>query len=214
MHLVLIDVDGTLITMHSSERRFFAWLLHRGLFGPRQAFGYIAFLIRYGPRLGSRVWKKNKGYLAGLQWETVQQAAATFVEDDVLPTIRESLRMRMLKHAEAGDRMCLLTGTPDFIARPLAEAVGVPDVIATRCAVENGRFAVRPPLQHPYAEDKLRLAKQWAMSHGYEIGKAVAYGNAASDIPLLKAVGTPVAVAPDQRLRRTALDAGWEIVDE
>ena len=211
---VLIDVDGTLIRMRSSERSFFPVLVRSGLFGSRQAWGYIAFLFRYGATFRGSVWKKNKGYLTGLPVERVRVAARDFVATCVVQTIRPSMQARIARHLEAGDEVCLLTGTPDFIAEPLASAVAVAHVIATICATEAGRFVTAPPVQHPYAEEKRRLAYEWARRNGFDLRDATAYGNSVADRYLLEVVGTPVAVAPDRRLREIAGRADWKIVDD
>jgi len=39
------------------------------------------------------------------------------------------------------------------------------------------------------------------------------YTDSFSDVPVLEAVGQPVAVNPDPRLRRRANKRGWRIVD-
>ena len=38
------------------------------------------------------------------------------------------------------------------------------------------------------------------------------YSDSASDLPLLEAVQKPVAVRPDERLRRAALERGWKVL--
>ena len=42
----------------------------------------------------------------------------------------------------------------------------------------------------------------------------IAYGDTLLDIPLLEHAEHPVAVYPDDKLRKIALERGWEIIGE
>lgn len=44
-----------------------------------------------------------------------------------------------------------------------------------------------------------------------DLAHSYAYSDSATDIPMLEAVGHPVAVNPDRALRKHAVDMGWEI---
>jgi hypothetical protein len=48
--------------------------------------------------------------------------------------------------------------------------------------------------------------------NGYELHQCYAYSDSASDLPMLEAVGHPVAVNPDAKLERHARRHGWPIV--
>ena len=48
--------------------------------------------------------------------------------------------------------------------------------------------------------------------NGYELDQCYAYSDSASDLPMLEAVGHPVAVNPDAKLERHARRNGWPIV--
>ncbi|ROR34654.1 HAD family hydrolase [Inmirania thermothiophila] len=212
MRLVLVDVDGTLLEGTSSERRFFRHLLRRGLLGPAQLGAFLAFAVRHRRRYGADVWKKDKAYLAGLRLEPVAAEAERFVARRLLPAVRPVMRRRIEGHRAAGDVLALLTGTPAFLARPLAEALAIPHVIATRCDLRAGRFTAAPPPVHPYGAEKERLARALAAELRLPLEEAVAYADSASDRPLLAAVGEAVAVHPDTGLRSEARGLGWEIL--
>ena len=48
---------------------------------------------------------------------------------------------------------------------------------------------------------------------GVDLSRCTFYTDSMSDLPVLEAVGRPVAVHPDPRLRREASRRGWEIAD-
>ena len=67
--------------------------------------------------------------------------------------------------------------------------------------------------QKTFAEDKLKIAQKLCEQHGADIKQAFAYGNSYNDRMILDAVGHPVAVTPDRRLRKLAWRKGWKIID-
>lgn len=212
MTVALVDVDGTLVDGPSCERRFIVELFRENLFGPRQWVAAAWFPVCWVPHFGRHVFKKNKAYLAGLRVERVDKVAEAFVRDAILPKLRPSMVARIATHRARGDGIALLTGTPDFLARPIAASMGIAHWSATRCAVTDGRFTDEPPPEHPFSGDKAAFADALCRRLGARLEEAVAYADSAHDLPLLRAVGRAVAVAPDARLRAAAEREGWEIL--
>ncbi len=210
---VLVDVDGTLLEGVSSEVLFAAYLLRRGRIGPRQMASAALFVPRWGLRYGRHIFKKNKAYLTGLGCDDVVALAESFVREELEQRLRPVLLERLDSHRAAGDRIALLTGTPDFIATALARRIGTEAWSATRCAKRNGAFTADPPEAHPFHGEKVERSRELCEKLGCELADCVAYGNSVYDLPLLRRVARPVAVAPDRLLRRTARRQGWEIID-
>jgi HAD superfamily phosphoserine phosphatase-like hydrolase len=211
--VALVDVDGTLVDGPSCERRFVAHLFHSGLGGPWQCVAAAWFLLRWAPRYGRNVLKKNKAYLTDLETARVDAAAEVFVRTEIIPKLRPPMVARIAMHRARGDDIALLTGAPDFLARPLAAALGVAHWSATICTAIDGRFTSAPPAIHPFGPDKTRLADGLCRRAGGRLDKATAYADSAHDLTLLRAVERAVAVTPDAPLRAAALQAGWEILD-
>lgn len=214
MRLILFDVDGTLIAGESSERRFMRYLIRCGRMGPRQATAQLYFLARYGSTYGRHVFKKNKGYLTGLLETQVAGYAETFVRTRLLHGLFPASQERLRAHQAAGDTVVLLTGTPEFIAMPLARSLGVEHVYATHCQTRNGRFRLAPPARHPFAAEKVVMAQRIARRFDVPLRQVVAYADAIDDLPLLASVGEAVAVLPDSALRQAASARGWEVLDD
>ncbi|MCC6302911.1 MAG: HAD-IB family phosphatase [Gammaproteobacteria bacterium] len=211
MRLILVDLDGTLLDPPSSERRFIRHLAGQRVLGARQWLAAGGFFLRWTPRFGRAVGRKNKAYLSGLAASEVARAAQAFVAAELLPRLRPVMLERLRRHAAAGDALVLLTGAPGFIAAPVARHIG-----ARWCAAEpvlrEGRYTARPPRRHPLGAEKLALAGALARAARVDLRQCVAYADSGDDIPLLRAVGRAVAVAPDRRLAREAIRRGWEVL--
>jgi len=206
MGCVFVDVDGTLIAA-SSERRFFAHLVAARMVGPAQLGAWLGYMARKFPDT-----RRNKAYLAGLARADVAAAAERFVARSLEAKLRAPLLDRIAWHKRGGETIVLLTGTLQEIAQPLARRVGADAVVATIPACTAEVYLPSAPLVHPFAAAKLRLAADFARAAGVELAACAAYGDSKFDIPLLRAVGRPVAVEPDAKLARLARLAGWEIM--
>jgi HAD superfamily hydrolase (TIGR01490 family) len=211
MTLALFDIDGTLIS-GSTERRFWRYLFARRRQGLRQILAGAWFLVRFLPRYGVHVAKKNKAYLVGLDAAEVAALAADFVAREAVPLLYEPAFQRLQQHLRAGDTVVLLSGTLEPIAHALAQHLGVQHVRATVCAERNGRYLAQPPVVHPFGAQKVGLAAGLAAALGTDLRLATAYADSAHDLKLLEAVGSPVAVRPDRKLLRAARANAWDVI--
>jgi HAD superfamily hydrolase (TIGR01490 family) len=211
--LAVFDIDGTLVRF-STERAFGRFLVRRGVIGPRQAWSFLALGLRSLPAVGGQVLKKNKGYLAGLPVDEVGRLAEVFVDADVADHVLAPVLARLKEHRQRGDQVVLLSGTLDAIASAIADTVGAHRAIGTRCAIQDGRFRNELPVLHPFGAEKREQTKKLAAELGLTARDVVAYANAWDDLELLQFAEMPVAVRPDRKLRRVAMESGWEIIDD
>jgi putative phosphoserine phosphatase/1-acylglycerol-3-phosphate O-acyltransferase len=117
------------------------------------------------------------------------------------------------EHRSAGRRLVLATTTPYDLIRPLADVLGFDDVVATRYATApDGTYDGTFDGEFVWGPGKLRAISAWAAAQGIELAESWAYSDSFYDLPMLGAVGHPVAVNPDPRLLGTALLRRWPIV--
>lgn len=214
MALVLIDLDGTLISGPTCEGTLLVRLVRERLLGARQVVSGVTFFFRWAPSYGPGVWKRNKGYLNGLSVGVVEHEARRLVEDSLARRIRPFMRRRLAWHRARNHTLVLLSGAPDFLARPMAERLGIPHCVATVCAQAAGRFTAEPPEVHPVGPEKLRIAQELCHRFGCSLDDCTAYADSFSDAALLERVGKPVPVNPDRSLSRMARRAGWAIATD
>jgi HAD superfamily hydrolase (TIGR01490 family) len=127
------------------------------------------------------------------------------------PRIREGARKAVESHRERGHRTIILTGGLESRVEPLAEQLGIDDVLAVRLATENGRITGNVQGSYLVDEEKERAARDYAAEHHIDLEKSFAYGDSMSDLPLLESVGYPVVVNPGGKLARIAKERNWEI---
>lgn len=212
MGLAVFDIDGTLVAGPSTEKRFFLHLLRSGAIGPRQLLAFLAFTLRRLPAHGRHVFKKNKAYLTGLPEQDLRARAAAWVQPALAQAWFEPCIARLRAHRESGDVIALVSGTPQFVADAIGAALGVTEVVGTRCATRDGRFTGQLPVSHPFAGDKVAVVRELAVRYRVNSRDITAYGDSIYDLPLFEAAGTAVAVRPDEQLLVVAEAQRWEVL--
>lgn len=164
----------------------------------------IWFILRWFPRFGRHVFKKNKAYLNRLPVSLVADEAREFVA-----SVPEDLWIRpalaeLEMHKQRGDAVVLLSGTLQPIVECLSARLGANGSLGTECVIERGRFTASPPSRHPFHDEKADLLTSVCETYRIAAGEVYAYADSGFDIPLLSKVGYPVAVCPDGKLQAWA----------
>jgi HAD superfamily hydrolase (TIGR01490 family) len=211
--IAFFDVDHTL-TRRSSGSRYVLLAMRRGLLPRRLLFAIAWYSLTY--RLGiMRIRAGGDGlpYLRGLRRQTLESVAREsferWLKSDIFPGAVALVRRL---HAE-GRRVMLATSSIDFIVAPLAEHLGVDRVLATTLEFQDGVCTGRLVGQPMFRGDKKDAVLAWLRENDMDPRSCSFYSDSAYDLPLLEAVGHPVAVNPDRRLRRIARDRGWELIE-
>jgi HAD superfamily phosphoserine phosphatase-like hydrolase len=214
MRLAVVDIDGTLVAGTGTEKRFWLYLLKTGNQGPRQVLAFAAFLLMWGWRYRRHVFKKNKAYLTGLSSRKVRALAQAWADENLDRILFEPCVQRVREYLSEGDRVVLLSGTPDFVAGAIGRRLGIGRVIGSRCAEKRGRFRLRPPELHPFGTSKVAQLDALCREYAIPPDRVIALANSVHDIPLLERAGTAVAVRPDRALAAVAALRGWEILGQ
>ena len=115
---------------------------------------------------------------------------------------------RVREHRRLGHRTILITGALDFAVeglRPLFDEIVAAEMSVRPDGTLSGEMLQVPPT----GETRAQLLHDYCRAEGLRIDEAVAYADSTSDLPLLEAVGFPVAVNPETRLAAIARKRGW-----
>ncbi len=131
----------------------------------------------------------------------------------VRPRIHPEARRTVQRYQEAGIPTVLLTATNEALAAPVAEEFGFDAILATRLELQDGRYTGKIIPPYCFASEKVGVAERYCHSYGLSLRQAGYYGDSVNDIPLLEAVGFPIAVNPQGRLKAFAAERGWATVE-
>jgi putative phosphoserine phosphatase/1-acylglycerol-3-phosphate O-acyltransferase len=146
-------------------------------------------------------------------WTRAQaQEAGHLAAETLVAAVQPFAGPLIAEHKAAGRRVGLATTTPFDLVKPLADALGLDAVIATRYGESDGRYDGTIDGEFVWGKGKLRAVQQWATEHDVSLDDSYAYSDSWYDAPLLSAVGHPHAVNPDPRLMVRALLQRWPVL--
>jgi HAD superfamily hydrolase (TIGR01490 family) len=150
----------------------------------------------------------TKGWDQAQTREIVREA----LEETVEPIIYAEALDLIEAHRAKGHRVYLVSASPEEIVEPLAEHLGVDGSIATRAVVDDqGRYSGEVAF-YAYGPFKAEAMRSLAAEEGLDLDESWAYSDSYTDLPMLEAVGHPVAVNPDRVLAKVVRERGWEVM--
>ena len=209
------DLDRTLLAGASGEV-FTEAMREAGIGGgpyPGEAIVYRLFGM-VGETLPSMALARQAVALVRGHRREAVQAAAVHVAPRLAAMVQPGAAAVFARHRAAGQRLVLATTTPYDLVRPLADLLGLDDVVATRHRVDaDGVYDGSLDGPFVWSAGKLEAVRNWAETHGVDLAESHAYSDSFYDAPLLSAVGHPHVVNPDPRLTVVAALRRWPTVD-
>src|SRR5918911_666544 len=130
----------------------------------------------------------------------------------ILPLVYREVLDEAYAHQDAGRRAYIVTAASQELADVLAHVLVLDGGIGMRSEVHDGVYTGRPAGPFTYREGKAVAIRELAEREGIDLAESYAYSDSESDLPMMRAVGHPVAVNPDAQLARVAREEGWEIL--
>jgi HAD superfamily hydrolase (TIGR01490 family) len=130
----------------------------------------------------------------------------------ILPRVYPQMLDVAYRHQDAGRPAYIVTAASQEIAELLAHVLVFDGGIGARSEVRDGVYTGRPEGPFTYREGKAQAIAEVAAREDIDLSESYAYSDSESDLPMLHAVGHPVAVNPDAALARVAREQGWEIM--
>jgi HAD superfamily hydrolase (TIGR01490 family) len=130
----------------------------------------------------------------------------------VLPRVYPQMLRVAYEHQDAGRGVFICTAASQGMAEMLAGVLGFDGAIGARYEAVDGVYTGRPGGPFTYRDGKAQAIRELAVAEGIELADSWAYSDSESDLPMLRAVGHPVAVNPDATLAQVAREEGWEVM--
>lgn len=213
MPAALFDMDRTLVRKETASL-YVKYMRKRGGATWRDAAQVSWWVVQYtlGVIDAPMVARKAALGIAGTPEAIMQARCDDWFFRDVEPLVSPVGKRIVNEHRARGDLLAIVTGAIPYVARTLARRLGIPHVVASPLEVDgDGRFTGRFVEPLCYGVGKLARARKLALEQGFTLEDATFYSDSLTDLPLLEAVATPVAVNPDPRLSRIARKRGWRV---
>jgi HAD superfamily hydrolase (TIGR01490 family) len=206
-------VDGTLLA--SNVVSHYAWLKLRDLPAALRPLWVVTLVARVPyywaldkisrAHFNRAFYKNYRGWKPARARRLGAESFSGYVLKRLFPEAVETLR----EHKRAGHRVVLLSGALDFILEPFEDLAD--DVLTARLEEENGVYTGELSGTPVAGEARARMLASFARRRNVDLSRSYAYADSISDLPMLEAVGNPVVINPDARLRAAAKERGWQV---
>jgi HAD superfamily hydrolase (TIGR01490 family) len=211
-HLAAFDLENTLIASNVVES--YSWLATRRI-PADDKLRYVLKTLKEAPSLLA-LDRRDRGDFLRFFYRRYEHAPLAQLEEDAPELVSQlvltksfpaGLR-RVREHKALGHRTLLITGALSFVVEPLRPLFD--EIIAAEMQVNadgtlTGQLANVPPT----GEARAQILADYCDAEGLRLDESVAYADSTSDLPMLEAVGFPVAVNPETRLAALARKRGW-----
>jgi HAD superfamily hydrolase (TIGR01490 family) len=211
-HVAAFDLENTLIA--SNVVASYGWIASRRL-PADDRLRLTMQTLREAPGLLA-LDRKDRGDFLRHFYRRYEGAAVDQIDTDALEHFSRLILTksfpagirRVREHKALGHRTILITGALDFVVKPFAPLFD--EIVSARLAVRpDGTYAGELTDVPPTGETRAQILADYCEAEGLRLDESVAYADSTSDLPLLEAVGFPVAVNPETRLAALARKRGW-----
>ncbi len=210
------DLDRTLMAgssgMHFARAAYRTGMVNRALLA-RWALEHVRFRLRGSTdERTAQVLSQVKELLTGVPERDIERMAPDLLAG-VLPRIYPPMLQEVREHQDEGRATFIVSAAGNGLVEILARVLAMDGGIGTRYEV-NGDGMLTGRIVEPfvYGEGKVTAMREFAATHEIDLGASWAYSDSVSDLPMLRAVGRPVAVNPDTELARIAAAEGWQVM--
>lgn len=207
-----VRVEETLLGAHEVAASFYMALNAPGL---ARRIGRLGALMGSLPAMAvlgleDRRALRRLAYLhfRGLGEDRVAILARELYERHLTTRVRDHGRRLVARAQSEGHTVVLITSGLEDALRPLAERLGADELVGYRLEYRDG--VATGKVDDPRGPD---WVTRFAGERNFNLRASYAYGVDLDDVPLLSSVGFPCAVNPGRRLRRTAEDARWPVLE-
>lgn len=210
------DLDRTIIA--GSSVFVFGWVAYRnGLVSNSELMKDTTNAINFkfsgaGDERTEAVKNRVLDAIAGVPVDTLTALAEEIIPR-LLDDVRREARGLIDLHAHAGRDTYIVSASPVEIVGKFADAMEMTGGLGTVAESQHGVYTGELAEPFCYGEGKATAMRKVASEKGYDLMRSYAYTDSIGDLPMLEAVGHPVAVNPDRALEAIAYHRGWPIVE-
>ena len=177
------------------------------------ALGHLRFRLQGATEEASaQVLAEVKEVLRGVPEREVARMTPEAMAG-ILPRVYPQMLAEVHSHQDAGRPTFIVSAAGNELVGLLASVLDIEGGIGTSYAVgDDKRFTGELDGPFMYADGKVAAMRRFADDHDFDLASSWAYSDSASDLPMLRAVGHPVAVNPDAELARVAAAEGWPVM--
>jgi HAD superfamily hydrolase (TIGR01490 family) len=160
-----------------------------------------------------KIIDKMVSWTKGIPENSMIKMCYEVLNEVLFPSVYKEARNEIEFHKANNARVVILSSALNTVCREMAKRLGIDDIICSELEVKDGYLTGRPVGHICYGEEKTKRLLAYCERNNSLPSDAWFYSDSISDLPGLNAVGNPVCVNPDKKLKKAALKRGWKILN-
>ena len=211
MKFIIFDLDDTLLS-GDCEREWITFLTSKGLMNDSSA-ELDRFDLDY--RKGILNFEEYSTFvqkpIMGLTREELDNLIEEFIQKNI-HDLTDNLTKDLLNEASFADKVLIASGSHDFLVKGFADFFKIDSSIGTPVELKNNIFTGQLSGEPTFSDGKVRAVEKWCNSNDIEVKDSIFYSDSINDLPMFEVCGVPVAVNPDEKLKKIAKERAFKVI--
>ena len=211
MKFIIFDLDDTLLS-GDCEREWITFLTSKGLMNDSSA-KLDQFDLDY--RKGILDFEEYSTFIQkpimGLTREELENLVEEFIQKNI-HHLTDNLTRDLLNEASSADKVLIASGSHDFLVKGFADFFKIDSSIGTPVELKNNIFTGQLSGEPTFSDGKVRAVEKWCNSNDIEVKDSIFYSDSINDLPMFEVCGVPVAVNPDEKLKKIAKERAFKVI--
>ena len=211
MKFIIFDLDDTLLS-GDCEREWITFLTSKGLMNDSSA-ELDRFDLDY--RKGILNFEEYSTFvqkpIMGLTREELDNLIEEFIQKNI-HDLTDNLTKDLLNEASFADKVLIASGSHDFLVKGFADFFKIDSSIGTPVELKNNIFSGQLSGEPTFGDGKVRAVEKWCNSNDVEIKDSIFYSDSINDLPMFEVCGVPIAVNPDEKLKKIAKERAFKVI--
>jgi len=212
MKFIIFDLDDTLLS-GDCEREWITFLTSKGLMNDSSA-ELDRFDLDY--RKGILDFEEYSTFvqkpIMGLTREELDNLIEEFIQKNI-NDLTDNLTKDLLNEASSADKVLIASGSHDFLVKGFADFFKIDSSIGTPVELKNNIFSGQLSGEPTFGDGKVRAVEKWCNSNDVEIKDSIFYSDSINDLPMFEVCGVPIAVNPDEKLKKIAKERAFRVIN-
>ena len=211
MKFIIFDLDDALLS-GDCERGWITFLTSKGLMNDSTA-ELDRFDLDY--RKGILNFEEYSTFvqkpIMGLTREELDNLVEEFIQKNI-HHLTDNLTRDLLNEASSADKVLIASGSHDFLVKGFADFFKIDSSIGTPVELKNNIFTGQLSGEPTFSDGKVRAVEKWCNSNDIDVKDSIFYSDSINDLPMFEVCGVPVAVNPDEKLKKIAKERAFKVI--
>jgi len=212
-YIVFFDLDKTL-TNSISGKALAAAAFRKGLLSNWKLLNAAILTLEFRLRLTDqlKIIDAMVSWVKGIPEKSIDDLCTEVFNEVLFPSVYKDAISEIKHHKAKNAKVVILSSALATICKQMAENLNIDDIICSGLEVKNGYMTGRPLGHLCFGEEKAVRLKRYCEIFNFSLSEAWYFGDSISDLHALNAIGNPVCVNPNKKLKKVAKRRGWKIV--